>query len=157
MKLLVVSAVAGLILFLSGTTSAHKAKSESQPSGKPGQKVERSIAVSPELTVTLCVSSGTLRVRGWEKNELRVRSSDAEQIELRRLDKAKDPSTPAWRIDVMVLDASAKINAKRDCQALADVEMEVPTGATVQVQTRRSEERRVGKECRSGVAQYRVR
>jgi len=136
MKLLVVSAVAGLILFLSGTTSAHKAKSESQPSGKPGQKVERSIAVSPELTVTLCVSSGTLRVRGWEKNELRVRSSDAEQIELRRLDKAKDPSTPAWRIDVMVLDASAKINAKRDCQALADVEMEVPTGATVQVQTR---------------------
>ena len=136
MKLLVVSAVAGLILSLSGTTSAHKAKSESQPSGKPGQKVERSIAVSPELTVTLCVSSGTLRVRGWEKNELRVRSSDAEQIELRRLDKAKDPSTPAWRIDVMVLDASAKINAKRDCQALADVEMEVPTGATVQVQTR---------------------
>lgn len=136
MKLLVVSAVTGLIISLAGTTSAHKAKTESQPGETPGEKIERSMAVSPELTVTLCVASGTLKVRGWEKNELRVRSADARQIELRRLDKAKDPSTPAWRIDVMVLDASAKINARRDCQALADVEMEVPTGATVQVQTR---------------------
>ena len=137
MKLLVVSAVAGLIFSLAGTTSAHKAKTESQPGESPGEKVEKSMAVSPELTVTLCVASGTLKVRGWEKNELRVRSADASQIELRRLDKAKDPTTPAWRIDVMVLDAStSKINARRDCQALADVEMEVPTGATVQVQTR---------------------
>ena len=136
MKLLVVSAVTGLIFSLAGTTPAHKTKTESQPGEKPGQKIERSIAVSPEVTVTLCVSSGTLKVRGWEKNELRVRSVDARQIELRRLDKAKEPSTPAWRIDVMVLDASSKINPKRDCQALADVEMEVPTGATVQVQTR---------------------
>src|SRR5687767_4077025 len=136
MKLLVVSAVAGLIFSLAGSTSAHKTKTESHPGETPGQKIEKSIAVSPELTVTLCVASGTLRVRGWEKNELRVRSGDVNQSELRRLDKAKDLSTPAWRVDVMVLDTSSRINARRDCQALADVEMEVPTGATVQVQTR---------------------
>ena len=133
MKLLVVSAVAGLIFSLAGTTPAHKIKTEPEP----GQKVERSIPVSPEVTVTLCVASGTLRVRGWDKNELRVRSSDAAQIELRRLDKAKDPAAAAAsRIDVMVLDTSSRINAKRDCQALAGVDMEVPAGATVQVQTR---------------------
>jgi hypothetical protein len=135
-KLLVVSAVAGLIFSLAGTTSAHKIKTESDPGEPEGEKVERSIAVSPELTVTLCVASGALKVRGWEKNELRVRSADARQIELRRLDKAKDPSTPAWRVDVMVLDTSTTTNPRRDCQALADVEMEVPAGATVQVQTR---------------------
>ena len=132
MKLLVVSAVAGLIFSLAGTTPAHEEKTESQP----GQKLERSLAVSPEVTVTLCVASGTLRVRSWEKNELRVRSSGAPHVELRRLDKAKDPSTPAWRVDVIILDASAKVNPKLDCQAFADVEMEVPAGATVQVQTR---------------------
>ena len=132
MKLLVVSAVAGLIFSLAGTTPAHKAKSEAEP----GEKIERSIPVSPQVTVTLCVSSGTLTVRGSEKNELRVRSSDAGSIELRRIDKAKDPAVPAWRVDVMVLDASSKINAKLDCQALADVQMEVPKDATVQVQTR---------------------
>jgi hypothetical protein len=136
MKLLVVLAVGGLFFSLAGTTPAYKAKKESNPGETPGGKVQRSIPVSPEVTVTLCVASGTLRVRGWDKNELRVTSSDAGQIELRRLDKSKDPATPAWRIDVMVLDPSAKANAKLDCQALADVDMDVPTGATVQVQTR---------------------
>ncbi len=138
MKLLVVSAVAGLIFSLAGTTPADKAKTESELSTEPGEKIERSIPVSPQLTVTLCVSSGTLRVRGWEKNELRVTSLGAGQIELRRLDKVKEPTTPAWRIDVMVSDSTAsKANAKTlDCQALADVDMQVPVGATVQVQTR---------------------
>jgi putative adhesin len=136
MKLWVVLAVAGLFFSFAGTTPAYKAKKESNGAETPGGKVQRSIPVSPEVTVTLCVASGTLRVRGWDKNELRVTSSDAGQIELRRLDKGKDPTTPAWRIDVMVLDPSAKANAKLDCQALADVDMEVPTGATVQVQTR---------------------
>ena len=136
MKLLVVSAVAGLFFSLAGSTPAHKAKTESEPGEQPGQKVERSIPVTADVTVTLCVASGTLRVRGWDRNELRVRSSDAAQIELRRLDKAKDPAASASRIDVMVLDTSSKINAKRDCQALAGVDMELPTGATVQVQTR---------------------
>jgi hypothetical protein len=136
MKLLIISALAGLIFSLAGTTPAHEAKTEPQPSAIPGEKIERSMPVSPELTVTLCVASGTLRVRGWEKNELRVTSTDAGQIELRRLDKVKDASTPAWRIDVMVADSGARANAKIDCQALADVDMQVPVGATVQVQTR---------------------
>jgi hypothetical protein len=134
MKLFVVSAVAGLIFSLAGSTPANTIKTDPNPGG--GQKIERSIVVSPQLTVTLCVASGKLTVRGWDKNELRVRSADAGQIELRRLDKTKDPSIPASRIDVMVLDSTSKISAKVDCQALADVEMEVPVGATVQVQTR---------------------
>lgn len=132
MKLFAVSAVAGLIFSLAGLTSAKTLKTNPQP----GQKIERSVAVSPQLTVTLCVSSGRLTVRGWDKNELRVRSSDARQIELRRLDKTKDVSTPATRIDVMVLESTSRINTRADCQALADVEMEVPVSATVQVQTR---------------------
>ena len=135
MKLFVVSAVAGLIFSLAGSTPANTSKSDPVP----GEKIERSMAVDPQLTVTLCVASGKLTVRAWEKNELRVRSSDAGQIELRRLDKVKDASVPASRIDVMVLESTSKISAKApqpDCQALADVEMEVPAGATVQVQTR---------------------
>src|SRR5687767_1058825 len=137
MKLLVISAVAGLIFSLAGTTPAFKAKTESERGADPGEKISRSMPVSPQLTVTLCVASGTLRVRGWEKNELQVTSSDAGQIELRRLDKVKEPNTPAWRVDVMVSESAPKPHAKTmDCQALADVDMQVPAGATVQVQTR---------------------
>jgi hypothetical protein len=130
-KLFVVWAVAGLIVSLAGSTLAHDEKSV-----QPGEKIERSLTVDAQATITLCVASGTLNVRGWDKNEVRVRSIDAAQIEFRRIDKPKDPAKPAARVDVMVLDKTAGSRPRLDCQALASIEMEVPSGSTVQVQTR---------------------
>jgi hypothetical protein len=130
-KLFAVCAIAGLIVSLAGSTFAHDEKP-----AQPGEKIERSLAVDAQATITLCVASGTLNVRGWDKNEVRVRSIDAAQIELRRIDKPKDPTKPATRVDVMVLDKTRVMRPRLDCQALASVEMEVPSGATVQVQTR---------------------
>jgi len=124
-------AVVALIVSLTGPTLAHE-----NTEGKPGEKTERSLAVDPQATVTLCVASGTLTVRGWDKSEIRVRSLDAAQIDFRRIDKTKDPAKPAARVDVMVLDKRSATPPRLDCQALASVEMEVPAGATVQVQTR---------------------
>lgn len=138
MKLFAAFAVAGLITSLAGSTPAHDEKKNRQP----GEKIERSIPVDAQATVTLCVASGSLTVRGWEKNEVRVRSLDAAQIEFRRIDR--ETSTPASRIDVMVLDKGSRKNLKLDCQALADVEMEVPAEATVQVQTRDGDIRIIG-------------
>jgi hypothetical protein len=134
-KLFAVWAVIGLLISLAGSTAAHE-NSDPQPGEKPGEKIDRSITVDPAAVVTLCVASGRLTVRGWDKNEIHVRSLDAAQIEFRRIDKAKDPAKPAGRIDVMVLDKVTGANPKLDCQALASVEMDVPAGATVQVQTR---------------------
>jgi Toastrack DUF4097 len=129
-KLFAVCVVTGLVLSLAVAALAHDEKSDT----KPGEKVERSLAVDAEAVVTLCVASGTLKVRGWDRSEIRVRSLDAAQIDFRRIDKMKEK--PASRVDVMVLNRSTGINPKFDCQAIADVEMEVPAGATVQVQTR---------------------
>ena len=131
-KLFAVAAVAGLIISLAGFTLAHDEKKDR----KPGEKIERSMAVDPQATVTLCVASGMLKVRGWDKSEVRVRSLDAGQIGFRRIDRIRDTSKPATRVDVMVLDKAKVTNTKIDCQAIADVEMDVPAGATVQVQTR---------------------
>jgi hypothetical protein len=130
-KLFAVWAVIGLLLSLAGSTAAHEI---SNP--QPGEKIDRSMAVDPQAIVTLCVASGTLKVRGWDKNEIHVRSVDAAQIEFKRIDKIKDTTKPASRVDVMVLDRSSAANPRLDCQAVASVEMEVPAGATVQVQTR---------------------
>lgn len=130
-KLFAVSAVVGLIISLAGSTPAKNEKTD-----QPPQKIERSLVVDPQATITLCVASGTLKVRGWEKSEVRVRSVGATQVDFRRIDKAKDVSKPATRIDVMVFDRAGVVNPRLDCQAFANVEMEVPAGATVQVQTR---------------------
>ena len=135
MKLFAACAVAGLIVSLASATLAH----DENKAAQPGEKIERSLAVDPAVTVTLCVASGTLQVHGWEKNEVRVRSTDAGQIDFRRIEKAektKDTSKPPTRVDVMVLDQKMGARQRLDCQALASIEMDVPAGATVQAQTR---------------------
>jgi Putative adhesin len=129
-KLLVVSAVVGLLFSLAGSTPAHDKKK----SAHPGEKIERSLPVDAQATVTLCVASGSLKVRGWDKSEVRVRALGAEQVDFRRIDKTS--TKPASRVDVMVLNRAGMLNPRVDCQAFADVDMEVPAGATVQVQTR---------------------
>jgi len=131
-NLFALSALVGLIVSLAGSTSAH----DDSKAPQPGEKIERSLTVAPEATVTLCVASGTLTVHGWEKNEVRVRSLGAAQLDFRRIDRTKDASKPPTRVDVMVMQKGGIRNATLDCQAFADVEMEVPAGATVQVQTR---------------------
>lgn len=133
-KLFAVAAATGLLFSLAGLTSAYN-DIQADNAEKPGQKIERSMRVDPQSLITLCVASGTLTVRGWDKQEVRVRSADADQIEFRRIDKAKDPNIPANHVDVMVLDKESGVDPKKDCQAIADVDMEVPAGATVQVQT----------------------
>jgi hypothetical protein len=79
--------------------------------------------------------SGQITVRGWNKNEVRARSSDAEEIDLKRVDMG-DEAKPAKKIDVFINHRTEESEPRGDCQASADVELDVPKGATVQVQTR---------------------
>ena len=103
---------------------------------KPDQKLERSLPADANVTVTLCAIAGEVSVRGWNKNEVRARSGDAEQIELRRIDLPGQQPTAAKKIDVFINDKGDDGRPRADCQASADVELDVPKGATVQVQTR---------------------
>ena len=139
MKLFAFVAAIGLIISLASTTPAfHDEKKD----GKSSEQLERSMPVDPSATITVCVMNGTISVRGWDKHEVHVSSGDAGVIDFRRIDKAKEKDkvkvleTPATRVDVMVMDKSDKTGKKGDCQAVADVAVEVPRGATVQVQTR---------------------
>src|SRR5262245_59330590 len=139
MKAFASLAALGLILSLATVTPAlHDDKQD----GRSSENLERSMPVDPTATITVCVMSGTIEVRGWDKSEVRIKSADAGVLDFRRIDKVKEKDkdktmqTPATRVDVMVMDKSDKTGKKGDCQAVADVAVEVPHGATVQVQTR---------------------
>jgi hypothetical protein len=82
--------------------------------------------------VAVCVLSGNVNVVGWDKSEVVVRSTEGAQIEFRN-DKG---AGPASKVHVVVIDKDDVLRTKSGCQALTDVEMNVPRGATVQVQTR---------------------
>lgn len=98
------------------------------------QKIERNIEADSSVTVSLCVRSGSITVRGWDKNQVLARSSDVTELELRRGD-GPNQSGPATKLTVLMVERSDAHRATTDCQAFGDVALMVPRGASVHVQT----------------------
>ena len=98
------------------------------------QQIERSVPADSSVTVSLCVKSGSITVRGWDKNQVQARSSDVRQIELKRGD-GPEQSGPATKLTVLMVDRADAHSETSDCQAFGDIELMVPTGASVHVQT----------------------
>jgi len=98
--------------------------------------IEQTVAVEPNVIVSLCIASGSINVKGWDRNEVTARSGDAEKIELRRA--SANATGPASRIEVMISDPADGPRGPEfgSCNAFSDVELSVPRGAIVQLQTR---------------------
>jgi hypothetical protein len=99
---------------------------------KPGPQIERVATVDPNVLISVCVASGDIKVHGWDRNQVRARSSDAPEIELRR--SGPGDSGPAKEIAVLTSDDQRRRPAS--CLADVDIELDVPRGASVKVQTR---------------------
>ena len=94
------------------------------------QQVERTIATSAGVAVKVCVTSGSITVHGWDRNEVRARSTDVAEIEFQH------EGEPANKIQLLIADKAQGPGATTSCLSFSDVEMNVPRGATVQLQTR---------------------
>jgi hypothetical protein len=98
-------------------------------------EIQQTVPVEPNVIVSLCIASGSINVRGWDRNEVQARSADAETIELRRASAGN--AGPASRIEVLIADPAEGSRAQAgSCTAFSDVELSVPRGAIVQLQTR---------------------
>ncbi len=93
---------------------------------------EQTVAADPAVTILLCLESGSIIVRGWERKEVRARNSSGGQIELRRADAANE-SAPATRIEVLMPDAPDVRPRPGQCGRSSDVELDVPRGSSVQL------------------------
>jgi hypothetical protein len=98
------------------------------------QKIERSIAALPNVAVSICVDSGNVTVRGWDKNEVFARSSEVGRIELKGAGSGM-PSGGAAKVLVWLVDKHIGAEEKGGCDAFGDVELMVPRGAALYLQT----------------------
>src|SRR6266699_4757445 len=129
--------IISLILFLPFTVPGRSSdKVNTGDKGNKGhlQKVERKVAADPAVAVSICITSGNVSVRGWDKNEVLASSEGAAQIELMRKDNT-DESSKAGKLAILIFD-KADVQKDRGCQGFSDVTLNVPQGATVHVQTR---------------------
>ncbi|HKP46767.1 MAG TPA: DUF4097 family beta strand repeat-containing protein, partial [Pyrinomonadaceae bacterium] len=99
------------------------------------QKIERSLAVDPSVVMSMCVNSGGIVVRGWNKNEILARSAEVGHIELKRGMETNAQGLPS-KVVVWLSDKNDGAEpGKNGCQAFGDVELMVPRGASIYLQT----------------------
>ncbi|HUE81124.1 MAG TPA: DUF4097 family beta strand repeat-containing protein [Pyrinomonadaceae bacterium] len=96
------------------------------------QQVERTVTADPGVMVSLCVMSGSINVSGWDRNEVFARS-DAHKIDFKG-ETTGDAPAPK-RLELSIIEPHGA-RVRPSCQGYSDVELKVPQGATVQIQTR---------------------
>jgi DUF4097 and DUF4098 domain-containing protein YvlB len=100
---------------------------------------EKSIAVDEKVNISLCVSSGALKVNGWDRNEIRAYVDGGSSVGFKVLQADKINKKAAW---VKVLGFDPQKNKEPDldeCLEGKSIELDVPFGATINVKSKESE------------------
>jgi len=114
-----------------GSQAEEKQAGGQQEAQGADSAVERSTAAEKSVVVSLCVSTGDVVVRGWDRAEVRARASDASSLRL------LTPNVqPASSVEVLVSQRSDAGLPPGDCGTAGTLELSVPRGATVNVETR---------------------
>jgi len=97
---------------------------------KDDQQVERSTAADPKVSLSVCIGSGNVVVRGWDRNEVHARMSDGMHIEFQP--SAVTGAAPPKDL-ILVMDG-ARRGLKNSCLSFGYLELDVPRGASVNLQ-----------------------
>src|SRR5450432_1111780 len=92
-----------------------------------GQQIERTVKADANVVLSVCIVSGSIEVRGWDKDEVRVRADDAAELEFRRQDGAPE-SKPATKLELLISDKAQGPGRAVSCRSFSDVEVDVPQG-----------------------------
>ena len=99
------------------------------PAAEPAEDfaLERRAAADAGVNVTLCLSSGDVVVRGWERSEVRARAAEAGALVLQT-----DSAQPARRVEVLVSEGEEERQIHPgECGTTSGLELSVPRGASV--------------------------
>jgi putative adhesin len=123
-----------MLVFSAAFWFASPVRADKRKSNDRDQRVEKSIAAAETVAISLCVTSGDITVRGWDRKEIRARARNAAQIELRR--DGAELSGPASRVTVLLSGSGTAFRTGGvDCQVFGDVELDVPSRSTVRLRT----------------------
>lgn len=105
-------------------------RAEEQHEGEDST-IERRASVERSVLVSLCVGSGDVVVRGWDRTEVLARASDAGSLRL------LTPNVqPAPRVEVLVAEEKDAEFSSDKCGSASSLELTVPRGATVSIEAR---------------------
>ncbi len=133
--LLTIIALAALIFCAPQAFSQKRNKEKlKEKEFEPGERMERTIATAPNVAIVICLASGDVTVKGWDKSEVKVVAGSVSQLELQG-----GGANPAQRVQVTLSNAPKTSSTEPlvcDCRAVTDLEINVPRGAIVDITNR---------------------
>jgi hypothetical protein len=100
---------------------------------------EKSIAVDPNVNIKLCVSEGSLKVNGWERNEVRVFVREGRIPGFKVLEKDDTSGKPNWLMVTNMAAEGARPGPMSECLAGAEIELDVPMKTSINLTGRSTE------------------
>jgi hypothetical protein len=119
-----------IVLVLIACWAGAVARPDKRDKKPAGPQIERVVAADPNVSISVCVASGDIRVHGWDRNQVRARTSNSPELELKR----SDPGASESAKEIIVLASNDERRRPSPCLADADIEIDVPRGASVKVQ-----------------------
>jgi hypothetical protein len=110
-----------------------------QPYPRPDPRTfgtsEKAIKVDGSVNLTLkCVVEGTIKINGWNRNEVRVLIEDGSNFGFKILQKSAKTGDPIW-IQLIGIDGKkGKYGPTSECISGSEIEIDVPMSATVNIQ-----------------------
>ncbi|MFN2482764.1 MAG: DUF4097 domain-containing protein [Pyrinomonadaceae bacterium] len=120
--------VTKILLFVSALSLA--ASGVARASGGP---VQQTVAAAEDVSVSLCVESGDVTVRGWDRKEVRASATGAARVELRR-GEAGGGASAASNVQVMAAGEGEAV-AQGCIHTGGGVSLDAPRGSFVQVKS----------------------
>ena len=103
-----------------------------EPPETPGRdSAEKTIAVDKNVSVSLCVTQGTLKINGWNRGEVRVFVKDGAKFGFQVLEKSMHGDQPGWIKILQAQPAMPRRTNQSECIWGDVIEIDVPANTTL--------------------------
>jgi hypothetical protein len=136
-----------LIIFLVAISwTAAAARPDKHPKKPNDQQSERTSPADPKVVLSVCLRSGSITLRGWDRNQVHASSSDGMAIGFQR----SESSNTEMPKELALVSDKGKSRIEGRCLSFGDIELDVPLEASVSLQAGNSEIKA------SGIAKLRI-
>lgn len=94
---------------------------------------EKYVTVDPNLNLNLCVNEGSLKVNGWNRNELRVFIKDGSQVGFVVVQRDPKSQAPTWIRLNGLTTLKNKVVRQTECVSGEEIELDVPVNAMLDI------------------------
>ncbi len=100
---------------------------------RDGSTSEKAIAVESNVNISLCVTSGNLKINGWNRNEFRVYVKDGSRFGFKVQQTTTRTGMPVWVSLIGLVGKAGNLTPQGECVWGDEIEIDAPVGAVLNI------------------------